>query len=138
MIIRLIITITLFLSIGYGELLEVPGQYSSIQAAINASVDQDTVMVYPGFYQENISFNGKNITVTSTYIIDQDSLIIGSTIIDGNSNGSVVVLIIMKQMQLYYKVLQYRMEMETMPILMTMELSILMEAEFIVKGLALY
>ena len=91
MIIRLIITITLFLSIGSSELLQVPGQYSTIQAAINASLDQDTVMVSPGFYQENISFNGKNIVVTSTYIIDQDSLIIGTTIIDGNSNGSVVV-----------------------------------------------
>ena len=55
MIIRLIITITLFLSIGSSELLQVPGQYSTIQAAINASLDQDTVMVSPGFYQENIN-----------------------------------------------------------------------------------
>ena len=80
----------LITTIGFSEILTVPEQYSSIQAAINASNDQDTVMVSPGFYQENISFNGKDIVVSSTFIIDQDSLIIASTIIDGNNNGSVV------------------------------------------------
>lgn len=76
---------------GYSTLLQVPEQYSTIQSAISASIDQDTVMVSPGYYQENISFNGKNIVVTSTYHIEQDSLIIGSTIIGGNNNGSVVL-----------------------------------------------
>ena len=80
----------LITTIVYSETLTVPEQYSSIQAAINASNDQDTVMVSPGFYQENIDFNGKDIVVSSIFIIDQDSLIIASTIIDGNNNGSVV------------------------------------------------
>ena len=91
MIYRLIILATLLNTTGLTATLTVPGQYSSIQSAINASTDQDTVMVSPGFYQENISFNGKNIVVTSTYVLDQDSLIIGSTIIDGNNNGSVAI-----------------------------------------------
>ena len=68
-----------------------PEDYSTIQAAIDVSADQDTVMVSPGFYQENISFNGKDIVVSSTYDISQDSLIIGSTIINGNANGSVAL-----------------------------------------------
>ena len=84
MLYRLIILAILLNSTVFTATLNVPGQYSTIQSAINASTDQDTVMVSPGFYQENINFNGKNIIVTSTYLLDQDSLIIGSTIIDGN------------------------------------------------------
>ena len=80
----------LLTAIVFSETLTVPGQYSSIQSAINASNDQDTILVSPGFYQENIDFSGKDIVVTSTYIAEQDSLIIASTIIDGNNNGSVV------------------------------------------------
>ena len=87
---KIIITLllfNLFPIVGYSATLTVPEQYSSIQSAINASADQDTVLVSPGFYQENISFNGKDIVVTSTYMVEQDSLMIGSTIIDGNNNG---------------------------------------------------
>jgi len=73
------------------EIITVPDSYSTIQAAINASSDFDTVLVSAGFYQENIDFNGKNIVLTSTYIIDQDSAIISSTIIDGGQDGSVVI-----------------------------------------------
>ena len=73
------------------ETINVPGSYSTIQAAINVSSDLDTVLVSSGFYQENIDFTGKNIVLTSTYLIDQDSTIISSTIIDGGQNGSVVV-----------------------------------------------
>ena len=73
------------------ETINVPGSYSTIQAAINASSDFDTVLVSAGFYQENIDFSGKNIVLTSTYIIDQDSAIISSTIIDGGQDGSVVI-----------------------------------------------
>ena len=67
-------------TIGVSETLTVPAQYNTIQAAINASNDQDTVMVSPGFYQENISFNGKDVVVVSTFLLEQDSLIIASTI----------------------------------------------------------
>ena len=78
----------LLTAIVYSETLTVPGQYNSIQSAINASNDQDTILVSPGFYQENIDFSGKDIVVTSTYIIEEDSLIIASTIIDGNANAA--------------------------------------------------
>ena len=73
----------------WANLLYVPQQYGSIQAAINFSVDLDTIIVSEGTYQENINFFGKNIVVTSNYLINQDSLIIESTIIDGNNDGSV-------------------------------------------------
>ncbi len=64
--------------------------FGSIQHGINNSANTDTVLVYPGTYIENINFNGKLITVGSLFLTTQDTTYISSTIIDGNSSGSVV------------------------------------------------
>ena len=66
------------------------GNYTTIQEGIDNSVNEDTVLVYPGTYYENINYIGKNITVASKYITMQNNSYIDSTIIDGNQNGSVV------------------------------------------------
>ena len=63
--------------------IQVPGHYSTIQEAIDASSDGDTVLVDDGAYVENIKFNGKAVTVKSDNGAE-------STIIDGNASGSVV------------------------------------------------
>jgi hypothetical protein len=47
------------------NVLNVPGTYATVQAAINASSNGDTVVVAPGTYFENIDFKGKLITVQS-------------------------------------------------------------------------
>lgn len=47
------------------NVLNVPSSYPTIQAAINGSVNGDTVVVGPGTYFENIDFTGKLITVQS-------------------------------------------------------------------------
>ena len=54
-----------------------------IQAAIDYSIDGDSILVAAGTYYENINFNGKSISV-----IGEDR---ETTIIDGSQNGSVVV-----------------------------------------------
>ncbi len=63
--------------------------FVSIQAAIDAALIGDTILVYPGIYKENISYDGKNVIVGSLYLTTGDTSYISSTIIDGNNFGSV-------------------------------------------------
>ncbi len=66
------------------------GNFTFIQEGIDASIDSDTVLVYPGTYLENIDFIGKDITVASLLLTTGDENYIDSTIIDGDHQGSVV------------------------------------------------
>lgn len=63
--------------------LHVPGDYPSIQGALDASSDDDLVLVAPGTYTENIVFPPRSIRLIST---DGPA----STFIDGGQNGQVV------------------------------------------------
>jgi hypothetical protein len=63
--------------------INVPADTATIQAAIDASVPGDTVLVAPGTYFENIDFRGKAITVESAQGPEV-------TILDGNLAGPVV------------------------------------------------
>ncbi|MCK5050531.1 MAG: PKD domain-containing protein [Candidatus Cloacimonetes bacterium] len=65
--------------------------FATIQHGINTSSNTDTVLVQPGTYVENINYNGKLIAVGSLFLTTQDTTYISSTIIDGNSNGSVII-----------------------------------------------
>jgi hypothetical protein len=77
----------------YGHILpdiHVPDDYATIQEAIDAAVDGNTIIVSPGTYHEHdIDFLGKAITVTSTD--PEDSTIVATTVIDADSLGSVFV-----------------------------------------------
>lgn len=70
--------------------INVPVDYTSIQSAINASSNGDSIIVDSGTYNENIDFSGKNIVLTSKYILANDESFIASTIIDGGGLGRVV------------------------------------------------
>ena len=67
----------------------VPEEYATIQAAINACRDSDTVVIAPGRYSgsgnRNISFKGKAITVRSTDPADPQ--IVNTTVIDCEGQG---------------------------------------------------
>ncbi|MBA2612214.1 MAG: T9SS type A sorting domain-containing protein [Bacteroidetes bacterium] len=83
---NLILLSALFISNSlFSTILNVPANYATIQSAINASVNGDTVVVAPGTYFENINFRGKNIVVTSQYYLAQNTSFIGSTIINGST-----------------------------------------------------
>lgn len=65
------------------QIIHVPADQPTIQKAISAAANGDSVLVSPGTYVENVDFLGKAITVSSS-----NGPI--NTIIDGNQNGIVV------------------------------------------------
>ncbi len=73
----------LFAPLSYAATIHVPADQPTIQQAINAAQNGDTVLVSPGTYNENINFQGKAITVASS----QGP---GVTTIDGGGSGSIV------------------------------------------------
>lgn len=84
----------LFLSgltaIAGANIIHVPGDYSSIQMAINSATNGDTILVESGTYNENINFNGKAITVGSLFITTGDESYIENTVINGGGYPSCV------------------------------------------------
>jgi len=68
----------------HAEIINVPDDFETIQAAINESEDGDTVLVQPGEYVENINFEGRDIVVMGN---PDDPT---EVVIDGDENGSVV------------------------------------------------
>jgi len=80
------------LAIGHGVERFVPEggalNYSNIQAAINASSRGDIIRVQPGTYRESITFRSIDITLTS--MDPNDWNVVQATIIQGNTNRSVV------------------------------------------------
>jgi parallel beta-helix repeat protein len=98
------------ISPAFAETLDVPAEYGSIQAGLNASADGDTVLVQPGTYVENIVWpivNGikliaagdtsdtfidgnqveRVIYMSSGGVIDTTTVIHGFTIRNGSSSG---------------------------------------------------
>ncbi len=65
--------------------LVVPALYPTIQAAIDAAKDGETVIVLPGIRNESLRFRGKHITVQSSDPDDPDT--VSATIIKGKEYG---------------------------------------------------
>lgn len=72
-----------------GQVREVPFPYRTIQAAIDASIDGDTVVVHPGTYtgegNRDLDFLGKAITVRSED--PEEEGIVAATVIDCEGSG---------------------------------------------------
>lgn len=82
---RILSAVVLFLCCAQaqGQAFHVPAGYGTIQSAINAADNGDTIIVSTGTYQENINFLGKAVTVTS--VNPDDPNVVAATIIDGSS-----------------------------------------------------
>ena len=70
--------------------INVPEDHLTIQAAIDASIDGDTILVSKGSYLENINYYGKRVRVMSRYLNTNDRSFITGTIIDGSNSGHVI------------------------------------------------
>lgn len=93
---RLIIFSSLYFFISLSAIIiNIPADQPTIQSGINVAVNNDTVLVQPNTYFENINFSGKLVTVASLFLTTQDTSYIYNTIIDGSQpanpeRGSVV------------------------------------------------
>ncbi len=64
-------------------LREVPGDFATIQAALDASADGDTVLVAPGVWQESLTLPPAAVTLASYVVRTDDSAVVAETVIDG-------------------------------------------------------
>ena len=67
----------------HADTLEVPSKFATIQSAVNASVDGDTILVAPGIYYENIYIDRTAIHLRSEAGPEL-------TIIDGSNLAQVI------------------------------------------------
>jgi hypothetical protein len=88
LILLLFFLLLIFSFTASATVINVPTDYPTIQAAINAATDGDEIIVSPNTYYENINFSGKNIILRSTDPTNPNVVV--NTIIDGNNAGSVV------------------------------------------------
>lgn len=65
-----------------GNTLNVPQDYPTIQSAIVAAANGDTIVVQPGSYNQSIHYLGKNVIITS--IDPNDPGLVESTTIEGS------------------------------------------------------
>jgi len=79
----IIVLINVFPSLGISKTIIVPDDYLKIQDAVYAAVNNDTIIVKPDTYYENVIISNKSITIKSAIGPDQ-------TIIDGKQSGPVV------------------------------------------------
>jgi pectin methylesterase-like acyl-CoA thioesterase len=75
---------------GGGNVIMVPGNYSTIQAAIDAAGSGDIIQVAPGVYSENVTINKPVSLVAKSF--DPIDPVRNSTIIDGGGRATTITI----------------------------------------------
>src|SRR5215510_1647059 len=75
---------------GGGNLIKVPGDYPTIQAAINAAGTGDIIQVRPGVYNENITISKPVSLVAESF--DQVDPTKNTTVIDGGGRPTTITI----------------------------------------------
>ncbi len=75
---------------GGGHLIRVPGNYSTIQAAINAAGTGDIIQVQPGVYNENLTINKPLTLVADSF--DPIDPAKNVTVIDGGGRATAIMI----------------------------------------------
>lgn len=65
--------------------------WPTISYALEYCISGDTILVHPGHYNENLNFSGKDITLLSTFILDNNPEHIENTVIDGNLDRTIYI-----------------------------------------------
>jgi hypothetical protein len=72
------------------RILDVPEDYPIIQGALDASSSGDTVLVGAGRWVENLVLPTHDLTLASHWLMNQDTMAVDSTILDGGGIGTVI------------------------------------------------
>ena len=72
------------------NVIRVPSGYATIQSAIDAAGDGDTIIVSPGIYRESVVLSDKAVTLASEHYITGNDETIDKTVIDGGGNDFVI------------------------------------------------
>ena len=76
---QIIFIILIFISTAFSRILNIPVQYTSIQEGLNMAESNDTILVSPGIYYENLQWPEiEALTLIGTSM--------ENTIINGNNN----------------------------------------------------
>lgn len=89
----------LFPLLSIATIHQVPDEYQTIQAAIEASEDGDTVLVSDGLYAENLIFGGRLITVASHFLMDGNTAHRDQTIIDPPIGSEALATVLFDQQE---------------------------------------
>ena len=87
-----LLALLMLLTAGHAAILRVPGDFPTIQAALDSTISGDTVHVAPGNYFEHLVTPIWSVTMLSDYAWTGDSLDIEHTIIDGSWTGTVLTV----------------------------------------------
>jgi len=87
-----VVAVVLFPLTANATIINIPGDYPTIQEGIDHGSDGDTVLVQPDTYYENLNFYGHNVVLASLFLTSGDTAYVCSTVIDGGMAGSVIIL----------------------------------------------